>query len=318
MLLLCIVILLFILMLLFALFFFRKAFHRPPSKDLTEANALLTSEWFSYSPVLEPALAWFQKQPWEKLELTAGDGCALKGLWLPKRDAKACLLLLHGYGALPQYLSVTARWAARQGWSVLLPYARAHGESGGDYCTLGLLEAEDCRLWAERASELCGGNTKLILLGSGMGGFTVLHASSLSLPDTVCAVVSDGAYACPRDILRRVMKEEMRMRVFPLLQLVCLYARVTWKRSLGSVDLREALKGKSEIPILFIHGKKDMRVPFAMTEEMHKAYTGRKALFLSENAGHGASCLADSDAYYKQLRQFVQPLISAANSLQTP
>ena len=61
MLLLCIVIALCILMLLFAWFFYRKAFHRPPTKDLTDQNVLLTSEWFSYTPVLEPALDWFQK-----------------------------------------------------------------------------------------------------------------------------------------------------------------------------------------------------------------------------------------------------------------
>lgn len=317
MLLLCIVIVLVLLMFLFAWFFFRKAFHRPPTKDLTDEETRLTSEWFTYTPVLEPALDWYQKQPWEDVELTAADGCPLRALWLPRKGAKACLLLMHGYGALPQSMCVTARWAAKQGWSLLLPYARAHGKSGGEYCTLGLLEAEDCRLWAERARELSGG-AGLILLGSGMGAFTALHALSKALPSSVCAVVSDGAYACPREMLRRVMKEELRMRVFPLLQLVCLYAHLLWKTGPGSVDLRDSLKENSRIPVLFIHGKKDMRVPFAWTEELHKACAAPKALWLSENAGHGAASLADSDAYFKQLRQFASPLISRVNSSQMP
>ena len=194
------------------------------------------------------------------------------------------MILMHGYGALPQNLCVIARWAGKQGWSLLLPYERAHGKSGGDYSTLGLLEASDCRLWAEKAAELSGG-AKLILLGSGMGGFAVLHALSEPLPPSVCAVVADGAYASPREMLRRVMKEEMRMRVFPLLQIVCLIARISWKTGLGSVDLREALKNNTNTPVLFIHGKKDMRVPFAWTEEMHKACASKKALFLSETQG---------------------------------
>ena len=317
-LLLYIVIFLFLLMFLFAWVFFRKAFHRPPTKDLTEQEVLLTSEWFSYTPVLEPALDWFGKQPWETLEITAADGCPLQALWLPRKGAKACLLLLHGYGGLPQNLSVAARWASKQGWSLLLPYARSHGKSGGEYCTLGLLEAEDCRLWAEKAAECCGSEAKLILLGSGMGAFTVLHALSLALPASVRGVVADGAYACPIEMLRRVMKEEMRMRVFPLLQIVCLYGRILWKKGLGSVDLREALKEDKELPVLFIHGKKDMRVPFAWTEEISKGCAAPKSVFLSENAGHGASCLADNEAYFKQLKLFAAPLISGANSSQMP
>ncbi len=310
MLLLYVVIILVILMLLFAWFFFRKAFHRPPTKDLTVQEVLMTSPWFSYTPVLEPALEWFQKQPWEEVGISAADSCALSGLWLPKQGSKACLVLMHGYGALPQNLSVIARWAARQGWSLLLPYERAHGKSGGEYSTLGLLEAEDARLWAEKAAELSGEDTRIILLGSGMGGFAVLHSISRSLPDAVCAVVSDGAFACPKEMVRRVMKEEMRMRVFPLLQLVCLLCRMIWKQGPGSVDLRTTLKENSGMPVLFIHGKKDMRVPFSWTEEMHKACASKKALYLSENAGQGAACLADSDAYFKELRKFVSPLIS--------
>ncbi len=310
MLLLIIVVFLILLMFLFAWFFFRRAFHRPPAKDLTQKEALITSQWFSYTPVLEPALEWFQKQPWEETSISAADGCNLSALWLPKKQAKACLILMHGYGSLPQNLSVIARWAARQGWSLLLPYERSHGKSGGEYATLGLLEAEDVRLWAEKAAELAGENARLILLGSGMGGFSVLHAISKALPRPVCAVVSDGAYASPREMVRRVMKEEMRMRVFPLLQIVCMFARFIWKQGPGSVDLRNELKENTAVPVLFIHGKKDMRVPFAWTEEMHKACASKKALFLSENAGQGASCLADGDAYFKELQRFVSPLIS--------
>ena len=135
MLLLYIVIFLFLLMFLFAWVFFRKAFHRPPTKDLTDKEALITSEWFSYTPLVEPALDWFQEQAWETIDTTGAGSCPLKALWLPKKNAKACLVLLHGYGALPQNMSVVARWAAKQGYSLLIPYERAHGASGGEYCT---------------------------------------------------------------------------------------------------------------------------------------------------------------------------------------
>ncbi len=299
-----------ILLLLFflvSLLFFRRAFRRPETKDLTEEEAFITSELFGYASVLAPALEWFRKQPWEELSLAAGDGTALKGLWLPKSGSKVCLLLFHGYGGLPQDLCLSARWAARRGWSVLIPYQRAHGKSGGSYCSLGLLEAEDCVLWAGKAAALAEGS-RLILHGMGMGAFTVLNALGKGMPSQVAAAISEGTYDSPKNMMKTVMREQMRMRTFPLLQLFCLYGRLVWKRSAGAADLRLSLKEETAVPVLFIHGKKDLRVPFKMTEEAYKACAARKELYLSENAGHAACAPADISAFFQKWQDFLQPL----------
>ena len=294
-----------VLLFLVAWFFFGKLFRRPKTRDLSDEEALVTSEFFSYAAVLKPALEWFRKQPFEELALEAGDGTRLRGLWLPKKGSRVCLLLLHDYGALPQELCLAARWAARQGWSVLLPYERAHGESGGEYCSLGLLEAEDRVLWAGKAAALAP-ESRLLLYGSGMGGFSVLYALSRGLPETVAAVIAEGSYDSPRGILKTVMREQMRMRTFPMLQILCLYGRLLWRRSPGRADLRLSLKEETKVPILFIHGKKDLRVPFRMTEELAKECAGRKEVYLCEEAGHGACALAEGDTYFKKLQGFLK------------
>ena len=295
-----------LLLILFAVFFFRKAFRRPHSADLLNRDELMSSELFSYAEVLEPALDWFRPQNWEEVSLDAADGCRLKGLWL-SGSGKNCLLLFHGYGGLPQNMSVIARQAAKRGWSLLLPYSRAHGESGGEYCSLGLLEAGDCRDWAKLAAQKSGGG-KLVLYGAGMNGFAVLCSAGTELPAETAALVSEGAYVSPKKLLRHVLRNEFRMRTFPLLQLLLLFGHIVWKKSPGSVDLQGILQKHTALPILFIHGKKDRRVPCAMTEELHKAYGGKKALYLAENAGHAAVSLSESEKFFGELWRFLSPI----------
>ena len=301
------VIFLILLLILFAVFFFRKAFRRPHSADLLNRGELMNSELFSYAAVLEPALDWFREQRWEEVSLTAGGGCLLKALWLPG-TGRNCLLLFHGYGALPQNMCVIARQAAKRGWSLLLPYSRAHGESGGEYCSPGLLEAEDCRLWAEYAAGNTGGG-KLVLYGSGINAFAVLCTAGMEMPASTAALISEGTFDSPKKILRYVLRDQLRMRTFPLLQLLLLFGHITWKKSPGSVDLQGILKQHTDLPILFIHGKKDRQVPCAMTEALYKAYAGKKALFLSENAGHAAACLSESEKFFSEFWRFLSPIV---------
>ena len=285
--------------------FFQKAFRRPKTRDLTDEEVFITSDYFGYAAVMQPALEWFRKQPFEELSLEASDGTALRGLWLPKRGSRTCLLLMHDYSGLPQDLCLLARWAARKGWSVLLPYQRAHGLSGGNYCSLGLLEAEDCVLWAKKAEDLAPGN-RLVLYGSGMGGFTVLYALSRKEMPAAGAAVSEGSYDSPRGILKTVMREQMRMRTFPLLQILLLYGSIVWRRSAGGADLRLTLKEDRGVPLLLVHGKKDLRVPVKMTEEIVKDCAGRKETYLCAEAGHGACAMAEGEAFFKKLEEFLK------------
>ncbi len=46
---------------------------------------------------------------------------------------------MYGYG----------KWLLENHYSVLLPDARAHGSSGGEFATYGLLESEDIHRWVD-------------------------------------------------------------------------------------------------------------------------------------------------------------------------
>ncbi len=60
-----------------------------------------------------------------------------------------------------------------------------------------------------------------------------------------------------------------------------------------------------KMPILFIHGKDDEKVPYWMTERLHAAAREPKDLRLIEGGGHADCCLIDPVAHRKALQDLV-------------
>ena len=141
-----------------------------------------------------------------------------------------------------------------------------------------------------------------------MGGFTALYALSKGM-SAVSAVVSEGAYDSPKGIMKTVMREQLRMRTFPLLQILLLYGCIVWHRGAGGADLRLTLKEDRGVPLLLVHGKKDLRVPMKMTEEIAKDCAGRKETYFCEEAGHGACAMVEGEAFFKKLEGFLKNCI---------
>lgn len=293
---------------------FRKALRRPASLDFRDDEVLMHSEWFAYRNILRPAVDWVYAQDWQELCIQSADGLTLKGLWLPRVGSDTALILMHGYGSLPQNDgAVSARWAAKRGYSVFLPWQRGYGESQGKYTSLGLLEAEDCRRWAQKIRELMGPDCKIILGGVSMGSATLFHAlepaaKGTPLPENVRAVVCDCGYTSVKGILKHIVKKYLRMRSFPLLQVGGLYFRLCCGVWPGKTDALEYLK-ETKLPIFFSHGKADRLVPYEMTQAAYDACASEKHLFTGENAGHGASALAEQKRYYSELETFLAPFL---------
>ena len=305
------VVILFLIVILLSWLAFQGVMKRPKSKDLSNEEVLMTSELFGYAAVLRPALNWFASRKWEPVEIAASDGAALKGLWLPCKNAAGSILLLHDYANAPRDMAPVARWAEKRKLSILVVHERAHGESGGDYTSLGLLEADDAVLWSSKLEELSGGQP-IILYGSGMGGAAVMQLANRSLPASVIAGVSEGGYPSVKEMIRHVMKFEFRMRVFPMLQFMGLFGQLIWHRTAGKLDAKESLK-EAKLPLLFAHGQADRKIPPEMSKDAHDACASQKKLVTCETAGHGACALAQPELYFGELDAFLLPLLKKGN-----
>lgn len=102
----------------------------------------------------------------------------LRASWLePKGHSDRCVLVLHGIGdSRASSVDYFAPVFLTNGYAVLAPDSRAHGESGGSIVTYGVLERFDTLAWAKwlRAK----GCMKVYGLGESLGASILLQAAA--------------------------------------------------------------------------------------------------------------------------------------------
>ena len=198
-----------------------------------------------------------------EVEIRAADGVALRGSFFEAPHSKACVIVLHGIadsrlagiGFAPMFLEA--------GYSVLAPDLRAHGESGGDLATYGILETDDVRRWAAWMRDR--GCERRFGLGASLGGAVLIQAAAQ--PGLFDAIVAECSYRSFRAVAedrvaQRLPGPQPITRAFARSVVAAgfVYARVRY-----GLDLRDA-SPESVAPslntrLLLIHGLADNETP---------------------------------------------------------
>ena len=277
-------------------------------RDLTpeqERQHLERGSWRDCLEEIDREMAWFRAQKPEELTIRSRDGLKLCASYLEAPDAKACMLLCHGYrsrGGLD--FALVLRTLYEHGCSVLVIDQRAHGRSEGKYIAYGVLERYDCQQWAWFLHAKLGGRVPIFLEGMSMGASTVMMAAELALPPSVVGIIADCGYNSPWEELRHCIKYRYHLPVFPVLPLTELMCRLVAGYSLKGASAAASL-ANSPLPLLIIHGMDDDFVPATMTAENYAAAAGEKRQILVPGARHALSYLVDRERLEKELLDFI-------------
>ncbi len=132
---------------------------------------------------------------YETVSFESLDGLRLKGWFIPnilKNESHPLIIVCHGHGANKGNVLFAAKLLHNNGYNVLLFDFRAHGESEGDFASLGWLEPNDLKGAIEYAKNRF--NPKNIgVMGFSMGGTTAITTAGQT-PE-IRAVVADSAFA---------------------------------------------------------------------------------------------------------------------------
>lgn len=81
----------------------------------------------------------------ETLSIKVEDSIKLKGYWIESNtiETKGIMILIHGIGGCKEHFLGLAGNLANNGIASIVFDGRAHGESGGEYCTYGYYEKQD-------------------------------------------------------------------------------------------------------------------------------------------------------------------------------
>lgn len=198
-------------------------------------------------------------------EVAAADGAVLRA-WEMRPEAAngKAVLLLHGVGDNRAGMLGNAELLLAHGYEVLLPDARAQGESGGGLVTYGVLEADDVRRWFEMLRGEDGARC-IDGLGDSMGAGELLV--SLGREPGYCAVVAESPFASFQQASYDRIGQQFgvgpwlgRVALRPVVTVGFLYARVRYGVDLDTASPRKAVAA-SEVPVLLIHGLADSNLP---------------------------------------------------------
>lgn len=221
--------------------------------------------------------------------ITADDGAILRAWSMrPPIGNGDGVILLHGQAANRANMLGNADLLLRHGYAVLLPDARAHGESGGPIATYGVVEASDVRRWYEwlhaSLSPLC-----IDGLGDSMGAAELLR--SLTAEPGFCAVVAESPFATFQEAAYDRLGQQFNTGPWlgKTLLRPAFWAGLAYVQLRYGVDLTQASPenavAHSRVPVLLIHGLADTNLP-PRHSEMMKALNPSVSFWEPANAGH--------------------------------
>lgn len=260
----------------------------------------------SYREEAEAGVRWFLNQKPEPVSIRSYDGLTLRGYWLPHPQAKAAMVLVHGYrSSWATDFGCVLPFYYEQGYSVLVCWQRAHGESEGKHICFGVKERFDCRDWVRFLESRIPAGQPVFLDGVSMGASTVLMAAGLpDLPDCVCGVIADSGFTSAWDEFASILKR-LHLPFHPLID------SANWMaRRLAGFDFRECSTldavRETKLPLLLVHGEADTYVPPEFSRQNYEACCSEKRLVTVPGAVHGMSYLVDRNVCRRELLEFLE------------
>lgn len=288
-------------------YFYNRTMKRSYAK--TERTMKMSgTDWSKYMPLMRERKAAMMEYPHADVSITSFDGLKLHAVYFPPAADSADKKLVigfHGYtGEGISNFQAMANYYLQQGFGMLLPDARAHGASEGDYVGFGCLDRNDALKWIEWALDRAGADTQILLHGISMGGATVLMTSSMELPPQVKGIVSDCAFTSPKEVFTHVLNSMYHLPAFPIIPASDLINRKLAGYGMDECNSRREV-ANAKLPILFIHGSDDTFVPYRMCEELYENCSSDKRKLIVEGASHAESYYKDMETYENALTEFI-------------
>ena len=247
---------------------------------------------------------WYQdvhKQKW--VIKSADDNLKLDANYIPAANSKKTVIILHGFMNNKDTMGAYAAMFHKIGYNTLLPDARGHGQSQGNYIGYGWREKVDVKKWAKEVIQKNGSDSKIAIFGVSMGGATTMMASGLTMPRQVKAYIEDCGYTN----VKHEAEDLYHLPTFPRFPLVEVLSGITRLRAgyfLGDgSSIRQVAKNKR--PMFFIHGEKDTFVPTKMVYDNYQASKGKKELWIVPGAKHAKSFATKPAQYQKKVKAFL-------------
>ena len=241
----------------------------------------------------------------QEVSITAADSISLKGGYVrPKVFNGNSVVLMHGITDNREGVGGYAELFLRHGYAVLLPDARAHGESGGQFATYGVKEADDLHRWV---SWLYAKDTPNCVYGFGESYGAALMLQSLEAEQRYCAVAVEDSFSTAREMSYEGVSGPLHLGNWfgktlgrPVIASAVFYARLRYGIDLLEPSPLRAVQ-HSSVPVLLIQGALDRTITPRHALILAKAAPDHVQLWLVPNAWHTGAWSAAHDEFEERV-----------------
>ena len=241
----------------------------------------------------------------EQVSFITSDEIELRGWFLrPGGDTPLPVIIIaHGLGASKSDFVGLGAYLLERRFNVLLFDFRAHGDSGGRACSLGLKEQDDIIAAIDYAVSRADVDAQRIgLYGFSLGGSVGILAAAADA--RIKALVADSPFSSLEKMSAGVLKTSYFLPPFPFLDLAGLFYRVLFGGWMDDVAPIKAIQGISPRPVLLIASDTDEMIPATHSRALFSAAGNPKEMWVIEGAAHGATMAVAQDSYYKKVWAF--------------
>jgi uncharacterized protein len=212
----------------------------------------------------------------EEFVVQGMDSAEIHGYFIPAEKAKGTIVLVHGIGACKEFFFDFAKRLNKLQLNVALFDLRAHGQSGGDYCTYGGKEVPDIIRVIDHVQS-CAPSAPIAIYGSSLGGAIALQV--MSADERIrCGIIESTyhdleavmnqywtnwtSWSCPNLVHRTLQRSAAIAGFDPSL--------LNPSKHCASIDR----------PVFFGHGSMDEKIPVEFNRKNYEALLSHDKLFV--------------------------------------
>jgi len=239
---------------------------------------------------------------YQTILLTTKDSIKLEGWYIPVAGAKGTICMFHGHGGKKSGTNAEAAVFRQLGYNTFQLDFRAHGNSGGNTCTIGYDESEDVKLAYDYIK--VKGEKNIILWGISMGASAITKAiKDYELQPQ--KIIAEMPFGTIEDAVKGRIKM-MGLPPQPIATLLTFWGGV--EHSFWAFNMKpEEYAKKITCPTLLHWGKNDPRVTRAEEESIFKNIASPdKKFVVYDNCGHESLCKKENEKWVKEVSDFLK------------
>ncbi len=238
----------------------------------------------------------------QTITLTTKDSIKLEGWYIPADSAKGTICMFHGHGSKKSGTNDEAKVFHKLGYNTFQIDFRAHGNSGGNTCTIGYEESEDLKLTYDYIK--AKGEKNIVLWGISMGASTITKAVK-DYQITPEKIILEMPFGTIEDAAAGRLKM-MGLPPQPLATLITFWGGVEhgfWAFGMKPEEYASSIK----CPVLLQWGRNDPRVSKSEEDILFKNIsTTNKKFVIYETAGHESLCKKETVKWESEVAAFLR------------